>query len=232
MKWAIAILLAMMLGVLCTAALGEGFPVATPTDLFADETAEEIFAVPENTAAAEEPEAPEAEEEEPAAAEVPVEADMRDGLMLKESFLFSVPDGDVISVLPAGTALAVMQVGQDWSFIRVQDGQTGYVQTDAIALYNEKPAEEEHIRAIIVTSNTADMITLREGMTVILSAKLIGFENDVYTLQWQYSPDGGATAIDIAGANGLQYGYFLNCGNMNYLYRVVVTYEADTANEQ
>ena len=237
MKRAIAILLAMMLGVLCSEALGEDLQLATPTDLFAEEVAEGICAVPEDTAAAEEAEeqeVPEATEaaEIPAAAEALAEADVRDGLMLKEAVLLSAPDGDVLAALPAGTTLAVLQVGEGWCLVRVQDGQTGYVLTDAVALYNEKPAEEENIRAIFVTSNTANMITLKEGMTVILSAQLIGFENDEYTLQWQYSPDGGVTAIDIAGANGLQYGYFLNRDNMNYLYRVVVSYGTDAATEQ
>lgn len=272
MKKAIAILLTMVLAAMGTMAMADGLPLATPTDLIAEEPAAQETVAETAPAAEEEPtEQPEEsqpaeditaeqpaenqlpedemaeqpaenqqtesipaaqpEESQPAdtAAQEPEEA--RVGLVLREDGLYSAPGAEDCIVLPAGTNVLVLQVGEEWTLIKAEtaDGEMiqGYILNDSIALYNVMPKEAEKIRAIIVTTNTSKLSRLQEGMRVIISARLIGFENDVYTVQWQYSPDGGTTILDIPGATGLEYGYFLNRNNAGNIYRIVVTYEPD-----
>ena len=50
-------------------------------------------------------------------------------------------------------------------------------------------------------------------------------------MQWQYTPDGGETVVDIEGANGLTYTYEITLENAGYLWRLCVTLhpQADAA---
>lgn len=130
-----------------------------------------------------------------------------------------------------GQMIEIGAVEQGWALIR-WDGQTGYVSSDCVALYNAEAAPEEQIRAILIDTNLNGLTQVKEGTTVRLSATLVGFENDVYTLQWQYSPDGGATAIDIAGANKTAYAYRLTVDNFDYMYRLVVHIQDDVTDAE
>ncbi len=58
------------------------------------------------------------------------------------------------------------------------------------------------------------------GTVIHLSSELIGFENKVYTLQWQYSPD-GVNWTDEPGANEDTYTYVLDEQNANYYWRII-----------
>ena len=209
MKKTIAILLCIMLGFICMVPAFAEQGSATPTDL----QEEENIRVAETASA------------EDLAAET-----RREGIMLKEDLLYDAPDGNVIAVIPAGSAVGIFRVKEGWIYAELETGTgvlKGYIRADAAALYNEKPGEEENIRAIVIGSNIENLFRVKEGTKVILTAELIGFENDAYTLQWQYSPDNGATAVDIPGATGIAYGYILNRNNFGYVYRLIVTYEPD-----
>ena len=209
MKKTIAILLCIMLGFICMVPAFAEQGSATPTDL----QEEENIRVAETASS------------EDLAAET-----RREGMMLKEDLLYDAPDGNVIAVIPAGSAVGIFRVKEGWIYAELETGTgilKGYIRADAAALYNEKPGEEENIRAIVISSNIDSLFRVKEGTKVILTAELIGFENDAYTLQWQYSPDNGATAVDIPGATGIAYGYILNRNNFGYVYRLIVTYEPD-----
>ena len=209
MKKTIAILLCIMLGFICMVPAFAEQGSATPTDLQEEENIREA-----ETASAED-----------LAAET-----RREGIMLKEDLLYDAPDGNVIAVIPAGSAVGIFRVKEGWIYAELETGTgvlKGYIRADAAALYNEKPGEEENIRAIVISSSIDSLFRVKEGTKVILTAELIGFENDAYTLQWQYSPDNGATAVDIPGATGIAYGYILNRNNFGYVYRLIVTYEPD-----
>ena len=209
MKKTIAILLCIMLGFICMVPAFAEQGSATPTDLQEEENIREA-----ETASAED-----------LAAET-----RREGMMLKEDLLYDAPDGNVIAVIPAGSAVGIFRVKEGWIYAELETGTgvlKGYIRADAAALYNEKPGEEENIRAIVISSNIDSLFRVKEGTKVILTAELIGFENDAYTLQWKYSPDNGAPAVDIPGATGIAYGSILNRNNFGYVYRLLVTYEPD-----
>ena len=55
-----------------------------------------------------------------------------------------------------------------------------------------------------------------------LNAELVGFEGVNYQLQWQYTPDGGETIIDVEGATGLTYSFPVTQENAGYLWRLSV----------
>ena len=221
MKKTITILLCIMLGLFCTVpAFAEQGP-ATPTDLQEAVTEPAAEPVQEEEAAG---------EPEVTQAEAPDMETRREGIMLKEDLLYDAPDGTVIAAIPAGSSVGIFQVKEGWIYAEAETEAgmlKGYIRKDAAALYNEKPGEEENIRAIVIGSNIENLFRVKEGTKVILTAELIGFENDAYTLQWQYSPDNGATAVDIPGATGIAYGYILNRNNFGYVYRLIVTYEPD-----
>ena len=62
-----------------------------------------------------------------------------------------------------------------------------------------------------------------DGETVVvLIADVEGAEGP-YALQWQYSPDDGATIIDVENATGSEYRYILDEENALYSWRVIVT---------
>lgn len=96
--------------------------------------------------------------------------------------------------------------------------------TGSIVLYNGEaaPEEEEKIRAISVSTSAAGSEVVREGDVITLTATLVGFENDLYALQWQYTPDGGLTVLDADSASELTYSYVVNAENAAYLWRVQV----------
>ena len=140
--------------------------------------------------------------------------------------VYDAPDGEWIAALSKGQMIEIGTVEEDWTLIRLDD-LTGYVLSDYIALYNGEATPEEKIRSINISTNLNGLTRVKEGTTVCLTATLSGFEEDDYTVQWQYSPDGGASAINIDGANSLTYAYRLTAKNFGYLYRVVVDFHEE-----
>lgn len=145
-----------------------------------------------------------------------IKADSDAGLMI-----FDTPDGQCVAVVDKGQMIEIAASANGW--VQIRWGVViGFVRSDCVALYNAEAAPEEAIRSICIATNLDGMTQVKEGTVVILTATLSGFEDDVYTLQWQYSPDGGSTAIDIAGAGKLTYAYRLTAENFGYMYRLVV----------
>ena len=64
------------------------------------------------------------------------------------------------------------------------------------------------------------------GQEVVLKAELEGFrEDDVYTVQWQYSED-GVKFKNVKGATELTWSYTISEENFGYTWALVVTLEA------
>ena len=189
----------------------------------------EVTPEPETTA---EPEATPEPEEEELIEETPApEIEYRAGIVLRADsdlglLVYDAPDGEWIAALSKGQMIEIGTVEEDWTLIRLDD-LTGYVLSDYIALYNGEATPEEKIRSISIANNLSGLTRVKEGTTVYLTATLSGFEEDVYSVQWQYSPDGGASAINIEGANSLTYAYQLTEENFGYLYRVVVDFHEE-----
>ena len=86
----------------------------------------------------------------------------------------------------------------------------------------EKPAVSVRLH-----SNLDDGTEAQPGTEVVLRAEVIGTDRPCH-LQWQYSPDGGKTAVDVENAAGSENRYFryiLDETNMHYLWRVAVVFD-------
>ena len=255
MKRSIALLLALAMLMMVSVAVGEqGNVVDQELEASADVVAEDGGIVCDEPSAEEEipaddavaqvaakvpaEEAPaEVTPEEDAAAEEAVEVEApavsyRPGIVLSaegagDVVVYDAPGGAAIGSVGRGQMIGIGSVADGWALIQA-GGMTGYVSSGCVALYNTEAAPEEKIRSIRISTSIDGMAQVREGTVVALTATLSGFEDDVYTVQWQYSTDGGATAIDIGGACSLVYAYRLSPDNFNYMYRIVVTI-AETA---
>lgn len=160
--------------------------------------------------------------------EIPDEKDCKDAVVLKDTILYSVTDGEMVGRALTGDVLKVAVIGKGNSLVLYGECEEGvaYVSNNSIALYYSNPdivpCEETDLRCITVSSNMTGRKTCREGDLIVIHAVLHGFENDAYTLQWQYSPDQGTTVYDLPGENDIEYAYFLTEENYGYMYRVVV----------
>lgn len=185
-----------------------------------------------------------AEEEEPAAEEVPemlpvlteeelAEQGFLAGAVIREegAALYGTMDAETepAAWLEAGTALFVKIEDDTWGRIQtVTDGETaicGYMKLDDLVLTaEEEQAEELPVRTIRIVSSLDNTGVVTVGTKVELKAELNGFsEEDRYTVQWQYTPDGGKTVKNAEGATGLTYSYRVDKTNYAYGWRVKVT---------
>ena len=76
-------------------------------------------------------------------------------------------------------------------------------------------------------SNLEDGLEALPGTEVVIRAEVTGTDRPCH-LQWQYSPDGGETVLDVEGASGSESRYFryiLDETNMHYLWRVAVIFD-------
>lgn len=151
------------------------------------------------------------------------------------AMLYAEPDAtsEVLAELANGEMLYIRELDAEWSYAVYGDLE-GYILTAKIALYNGEttPEEEEIVRTITVTSSLAGAEVVYEGAEVTLTATLTGFEDDTYTMQWQYTPDGGETVVDVEGANEAEYTFVLDGTNVGYLWRMTVTLHSATATVQ
>ena len=131
---------------------------------------------------------------------------------------------EVLAMIPAGELLYVKEITPEWSYA-VYGELEGYVLTAKIALYNGEttPEEEEIIRTIKVSSSVDGLEAVYAGTEVVLTATLTGFDGETVTYQWQTTPDGGATILDIEGATNASYAFVVDDTNANHLWRVKVT---------
>ena len=131
----------------------------------------------------------------------------------------------VLAEIPGGETIQVSEINSDWSYA-IYGGTEGYVLTDKIALMDDgmiTPEDEAVIRTIRITSSLNGATTVIHGETVTLYAKLTGFENDNYSIQWVCSKNGGASTQKISGATGSSYSISVTEDNAHWLFGVVVT---------
>ena len=82
------------------------------------------------------------------------------------------------------------------------------------------------VRKAAVTSSLDGLDRVKEDTEAVLTAVLYGFsDEDTYTVQWQYSPDGGETVFDAEDGTELEYHYTVTEETIQYSWRVVITIE-------
>ena len=128
-----------------------------------------------------------------------------------------------------GAALRMQLVDETWARVELtaEDGSvlTGYARLSDLMMYlDEAPEEEIPVRSVLIRSTLDDAAYVTVGTEVVMTAELIGFtETDEYTVQWQYTPDGGTTVFDAAGGNETSFTYKVNKENFSYTWRIIVT---------
>ncbi len=78
--------------------------------------------------------------------------------------------------------------------------------------------------ALILPEDVANIC--EDGDPLVIEATIIGEQYDTPNFQWQYSPDGGVTWIDLVGENGPTYTHTQLSSGM-YYYRYLLANEAD-----
>ena len=92
--------------------------------------------------------------------------------------------------------------------------------TSNLNLYAQWVSEVDNPLEIRIVSDWPKGKVGYVGARITLTAKLIGFDNRQYTLQWQYSVD-NENWIDISGAHDITYTYTLDETTTQYTWRVV-----------
>lgn len=82
--------------------------------------------------------------------------------------------------------------------------------------------EEEVEQSVQVTSSLGKAGVVEEGVQLVLTAHLTGFDDVDYEIQWQQSED-GTNWNDIGGENGVKYTVILTEENEGYLWRAAVS---------
>ncbi|MBQ8306281.1 MAG: hypothetical protein IJX90_08720 [Blautia sp.] len=83
---------------------------------------------------------------------------------------------------------------------------------------------KEADRVVVVTSSLDGLDEVEENTEAVLTAVFYGFsEDDDYSIQWQYSPDGGNTVYDAEDGTEPEYRYTITKETIHYAWRVVVT---------
>ncbi|MBQ8074072.1 MAG: hypothetical protein IJ231_09965 [Clostridia bacterium] len=105
---------------------------------------------------------------------------------------------------------------------------------NAEAAEETEPAEASQV-TVRLSSNVQDLETIYPGMEATIHAEVTGADRP-YTLQWQYSPDGGQTIVDVEDADAADFHYTVDEETVHYLWRVVVRFDetetpAETAEE-
>ena len=90
---------------------------------------------------------------------------------------------------------------------------------DNVDLYAQWTKED--VLSIRIDSDWPDGQKGYKGARITLTATLYGFEDKTYTLQWQYSEDGGESWTDIEGANKITYTYTLDENTTRYKWRIL-----------
>lgn len=86
----------------------------------------------------------------------------------------------------------------------------------------ESAGKENVERSVKVTSSLGNSGVVDEGMTLVLTAHLKGFDDVDYEIQWQQS-ENGTNWDDIDGENGMEYTVILTEENDGYLWRASVS---------
>ena len=135
---------------------------------------------------------------------------------------------EAIDHLETGTELWVKLIeGANRAEIYNEDAEAAarYINlVDIIATLKPEDMEELPTRSISIDATIAQETFVYYGSWEEMTANLEGFmEDDVYTVQWQYSEDQGENFVDIEEANELLYGYYVNETNIHYIWRILIT---------
>ena len=223
-------------------------PVVTePTEEPVTEPTEEPVTEPNEEPVTEPTEEPVAEPTEEPVAEPTETPKPYDGpIAIGNADVHAAPDANsaVVFTAPNGAAIKVFSTEGDWAKVEVH-GFSGYLHRDhvrgvAFAQPAATPAPitendlPDNVRLLgviqdkldaersvsIYVSHDGQYITF--GDTVTLYAVLHGYEDTVYTLQWQSGPDNASWA-DIPGAVSASYSVTVTEANYTDYYRVAVT---------
>ena len=163
----------------------------------------------------------------------------------------AAPDADspVVFTVPNGAAIKVFSTEGDWAKVEAH-GFSGYLHRDHVRgvafaqpAATPVPEQPENITENDLPDNARLLGVIQDklsaersvsvyasydgeyvtfGDTVTLYAVLHGYEDTVYTLQWQSSPDNASWA-DISGAVDASYAVTVTEANYTDYYRVAVT---------
>lgn len=93
-----------------------------------------------------------------------------------------------------------------------------------------EPAEASQV-TVRLSSNIQNLETIYPGMEATIHAEVTGADRP-YTLQWQYSPDGGQTIVDVEDADAADFHYTVDEETVHYLWRVVVRFDETETPEE
>ena len=133
---------------------------------------------------------------------------------------------EVIAHLDPGTEVWVeINRHTEWARVYSEEEQIQFVKCSALIItLKPEGAEELVIRSVTATSSLDGVELVYYGTPVTLDATLEGFlEDDVYTVQWKYSPDDGENYYDVEAANELQYVYVADAETLTYCWKIVIT---------
>ena len=219
-------------------------PVVEPTEEPAIEPTEEPIIEPTEEPAIEPTEEPVVE---PTETPKPYDGPIAVG----NAEVHAAPDADspVVFTVPNGAAIKVFSTEGDWAKVEAH-GFSGYLHRDHVRgvafaqpAATPVPEQPENITENDLPDNARLLGVIQDklsaersvsvyasydgeyvtfGDTVTLYAVLHGYEDTVYTLQWQSSPDNASWA-DISGAVSASYAVTVTEANYTDYYRVAVT---------
>ena len=227
-------------------------PVTEPTEEPVVEPTEEPVTEPTEEPAIEPTEEPVIEPTEEPVIEPTETPKPYDGpIAVGNAEVHAAPDTDspVVFTVPNGAAIKVFSTEGDWAKVEAH-GFSGYLHRDHVRgvafaqpAATPVPEQPENITENDLPDNARLLGVIQDklsaersvsvyasydgeyvtfGDTVTLYAVLHGYEDTVYTLQWQSSPDNASWA-DISGAVSASYAVTVTEANYTDYYRVAVT---------
>ena len=227
-------------------------PVVEPTEEPVIEPTEEPVIEPTEEPTAEPTEEPVVEPTEEPVIEPTETPKPYDGpIAVGNAEVHAAPDADspVVFTVPNGAAIKVFSTEGDWAKVEAH-GFSGYLHRDHVRgvafaqpAATPVPEQPENITENDLPDNARLLGVIQDklsaersvsvyvsydgeyvtfGDTVTLYAVLHGYEDTVYTLQWQSSPDNASWA-DISGAVSASYAVTVTEANYTDYYRVAVT---------
>ena len=227
-------------------------PVAEPTEEPVVEPTEEPVVEPTEEPVVEPTEEPAiAPTEEPVIEPTETPKPYDGPIAVGNAEVHAAPDADspVVFTVPNGAAIKVFSTEGDWAKVEAH-GFSGYLHRDHVRgvafaqpAATPVPEQPENITENDLPDNARLLGVIQDklsaersvsvyasydgeyvtfGDTVTLYAVLHGYEDTVYTLQWQSSPDNASWA-DISGAVSASYAVTVTEANYTDYYRVAVT---------
>ncbi len=86
----------------------------------------------------------------------------------------------------------------------------------------ETVVEPQAVPTVMIESYVEEISQAGPSAVILLRVSVANADGP-YTIQWQYTPDGGETVLDVPGATGTEYRYVLDSETAQYGWRVMVT---------